>query len=128
MLVCQTGTYHETFLMSFLNRVSRFIRYDCIPFYVGIAARKFGTESKGGEKCGGRHANAYASELNTLSIAHVDCDAFYASVENAIIPASAISLLSSAGGVAASCSPLLHARFYGHPIRHADVQGARPLS
>ena len=35
--------------------------------------------------CGSPRAVRHA-QLNALSIAHVDCDAFYATIENATIP------------------------------------------
>jgi len=41
------------------------------------------------QDCGSRRVTRHA-ELNSLSIAHIDCDAFYASVEKATTPLSPI--------------------------------------
>ena len=62
----------------------------------------------------------------TLTIAHVDCDAFYASIEKRDDPALRDKPLIIGGGqrgVVSTCCYI--ARTYRRALGHADVQGAR---
>jgi len=67
--------------------------------------------------------------LHTLSIAHVDCDAFYATVEKRGRPDLADRPVSAVLAGVASCSPTATWRDpMGVPIGDADVEGAGGLS
>jgi DNA polymerase IV len=60
-----------------------------------------------GERCGacGAPRQIHHAALHTLSIAHVDCDAFYATVEKRDRPDLADRPVIIGGGGGGSCSP-----------------------
>ena len=76
-------------------------------------------------RCGGARLVAHA-EIESLGIAHIDCDAFYASVEKRDRPELAREplIVGHAGGRGVVVTACYIARTVRRPLGHADVPGA----
>ena len=77
--------------------------------------------------CGSPRVVAHP-EIETLAIAHIDCDAFFAAIEKRDDPSlhdkAVIVGGSRRGVVLTACYNAPHPR---RALGHADVQGAKPL-
>ena len=77
--------------------------------------------------CGSARLIAHP-ELDELSLAHIDCDAFYASVEKRDNPAlKDLPVIVGGGRRGVATTACYVARRYGVRSTHADVQGVGAL-
>jgi DNA polymerase IV len=88
------------------------------------------TDAGSGLRCGacGSPRLARHPELHSLSVAHVDCDAFYATIEKRDDPSLADKPLIVGGGTRGVVSTACYIAHLRRAFRDADVQGAPALS